>query len=154
MRRREFITLLGGGGVAVAWPHAAPAQQASLPVIGYLSALGKNDRPKLADGFRRGLSDVGYVDGRNVTIEYRFAENQSDRLAAFAADLVGRKVAVIAATGGDTAVLAAKAVTNEIPIVFTYGGDPVRRGLVTSINRPDGNVTGISFFSPRLAPKG
>jgi putative tryptophan/tyrosine transport system substrate-binding protein len=154
VRRREFITLLGGGGVAAAWAHAAPAQQASLPVIGYLSALGKNDRPKLADGFRRGLSDAGYVDGRNVTIEYRFAENQSDRLPAFAADLVGRKVAVIAATGGDTAVLAAKAVTNEIPIVFTYGGDPVRRGLVRSINRPDGNVTGISFFSASISAKG
>jgi putative tryptophan/tyrosine transport system substrate-binding protein len=152
MQRRKFITLLGSA--AVTWPLPALAQQPPIPVIGYLSSLGRNDRPKLADGFRRGLNEAGYVDGGNVTIEYRFAENQRDRLPTLAADLVGRQVAVIAATGGDNAVLAAKAATSAIPIIFTYGGDPVRRGLVTSLNRPEGNVTGISFFSSVLSAKG
>jgi putative tryptophan/tyrosine transport system substrate-binding protein len=152
MRRREFVALIGGA--TAAWPLNALAQQPGQQVIGYLSSLGRNDRPKLADGFRRGLNEAGYVDGRNVTIEYRFAENQRDRLPTLAADLVGRQVAVIAATGGENAVLAAKAATSAIPIIFTYGGDPVRRGLVTSLSRPEGNVTGISFFSSVLTAKG
>src|SRR5437763_3296509 len=144
MNRREFITLLGGA--ATAWPLAARAQQADLRVVGFLTSLGQNDRSNLRDAFRRGLGETGYVEGRNVAIEYRFAENQLDRLSALAAGLVGRKVAVIAATGGGATVLAAKISTNTIPIVFTTGGDPVREGFVTSLNRPGGNVTGVSWF--------
>ena len=144
IERRKFITLLGD---AVAWPFVAHAQQPLLPVIGFLSSLGKGDRPNLREGFRRGLSESGYVEGHNVSIEYRFAENQHDRLPALAAELVDRKVAVIAATGGGGSILAAKAATTTIPIVFTYGGDPVREGFVASLNRPGGNVTGASFFS-------
>src|SRR5262249_15700830 len=120
MRRREFITLIGG---AAAWPLAARAQQPAMPLVGFLSSLGQYDRRNLIEPVRRGLSEAGYVEGRNVAIEFYFAESQYDRLPALAADLVGRKVAVIAATGGGPSVLAAKASTTAIPIVFTTGGD-------------------------------
>jgi len=149
--RRELLVAFGGA--AAAWPLAARAQQAAMPVVGFLSSLGQYDRRNLIDAFRRGLSEAGYVEGRNVAIEFYFAESQYDRLLALAADLVGRKVAVIAATGGGASVLAAKASTTAIPIVFTTGGDPVQEGYVASLNRPGGNVTGVSWFNAVLSGK-
>src|SRR5262245_24586106 len=125
-----------------------------MPAVGFLTSLGMNDRPNLRDAFRLGLSEAGFVEGRNVAIEYRFAENRPDLLPTLADDLVGRKVAVIAATGGGASTLAAKAATTTIPIVFLTGGDPVREGFVASLNRPGGNLTGISWFGTQVGAKG
>src|SRR5215213_7625569 len=152
MRRRELIRLVGGA--AAAWPLAAGAQQKAMPVIGYLNTGSPNTNPPLLDAFRQGLSETGYVEGQNLAIEYRWAEGHYDRLPALAADLVGRKVDVIAVSGaGDVASRAAKDATSTIPIFFIGGGDPVEAGLVASLARPGGNVTGISFLTVELTPK-
>jgi putative ABC transport system substrate-binding protein len=150
VQRRAFITLLG---CAAAWPLAARAQQAALPVIGFLSSGSPNAYAHLLTAFRRGLNETDYVEHRNVGIEYRWAEGQADRLPALANELVVRQVAVIVATGGNAPALAAKAATNTIPIVFTGGGDPVALGLVASLSRPGGNVTGVSNISISVEPK-
>ena len=152
MRRRDFISLLGSA--VAAWPIAAHAQQPTTPVVGFLNSLRESDRPNLQTAFRRGLGEAGYVVSRNVTIEYRYAENQHNRLPALAADLISRKVAVIAATGGGASISAAMAATKTIPIVFTTGGDAVQQGYVASLNRPGGNVTGVSWFSNLITGKG
>jgi len=142
MRRREIITLLGG---AVAWPVAASAQQPGMPVVGFLRSTTAASAAHLVTAFRQGLSETGFVEGQSVAIDYRWADNQNDRLPGLVAEMIRRRVAVIAA-GGIAATKAAKA-ANNTPIVFAVGADPVRIGIVSSLNRPGGNVTGISFIS-------
>jgi putative tryptophan/tyrosine transport system substrate-binding protein len=150
MRRRDFIALIGGG--ATAWPLVVRAQQATMPVIGYLSGVGRNDRPKVDDAFRRGVAETGLVEGQSVVIEYRYADGHYDRLPAMATDLVRLRVAAIAAVPFPSA-RAAKEATSDIPIVFEIGVDPVSTGLVASLNRPGGNATGIFNLSLGLLAK-
>ena len=151
MNKREFIALLGGA--AASWPIAARAQQAAMPVIGYLNNASPEADASRLTGLRRGLSQSGYVEGRNLVIEYRWAGNQADRLPALAADLVQLRVAAIV-TPGMVSTLAAKAATTSIPIVFGLGVDPVQFGLVASLNRPGGNATGFNTYSGELGAKG
>jgi putative ABC transport system substrate-binding protein len=145
IRRREFISLLGG---ATAWPLAARAQQAAMPVIGFMSTLSPASISKPVAGFHQGLREAGYVEGQNVAIEYRWAQGHYDRLPELVADLVRKRVAVMVASGGDPSPQIARAATQTIPIVFGMFGDPVREGLVDSLSRPGSNATGVTIFGP------
>jgi putative ABC transport system substrate-binding protein len=150
MQRREFITVIGGA--AATWPFTARAQQ-PMPVIGFMSGRSPEDSAHLVAAFRQGLAETGYVEGQNVTIEFRWARGQYDRLPALAADLVSRPVVVLVGVGGDVSAVAAKQATATIPIVFGMGGDPVKAGLVESFNRPGGNATGFSLLTHEMEPK-
>jgi putative ABC transport system substrate-binding protein len=149
--RRDLVTVLGG--VAVAWPLAARAQQSAIPMIGFLHSNIASTQTHVLAAFRQGLKESGYVEGQNLAIEYRWAENEYDRLPELATDLVRRQVAVIVSGGGSPSALAAKAATSTIPIVLAFGGDPVRLGLVASLNRPGGNITGVTFLTTELEAK-